>query len=280
MTDPAPANQIEPGLYVLGTPIGNLGDLSPRALETLMTARIIAAEDTRVTKRLLAGRETAATFVSLTEHNVEQRTPFLVESARTGVVALVSDAGTPSVSDPGSRLVQAAYDAGVTVRAAPGPSALSAALSVAGMDGSDAHFLGFLPRKRGERTQRITSAANAASTLVFFESPKRLSTSLRDVAEALGDPLVVVCREMTKLHEEAVRGRASELAQLFASTRGECTVVVQVPDDLGARASEAQVLEYLQEMRRAGAQRSKAAAEAARRFGIQRAAAYELWEEG
>jgi 16S rRNA (cytidine1402-2'-O)-methyltransferase len=279
MTDPAPVDEMAPGLYVLGTPIGNLGDLSPRTLETLLAARVIAAEDTRLTNRLLGGSESASTFVSLTEHNVEQRAPRLVDSAKTAVVALVSDAGTPAVSDPGARLVRAAHDAGVAVRSVPGPSALSAALSISGMDGADAHFLGFLPRKRGERLQRLSSAAQAAKTLIVFESPNRLSSSLNDVSAALGDPIVVVCREMTKVYEEAVRGHALELAERFTGTRGECTIVVEVPDGFGVSASHAGVAQYLQEMRRAGAQRSKAAAEAARRFGIQRAAAYDLWEE-
>ncbi len=278
MTDSLRIDTLPAGIYVLGTPIGNLGDLSPRVLNALLAADIIAAEDTRVTKRLLGTHSANGTFVSLTEHNVEERSPGLVQSARKGVVALVSDAGTPSVSDPGARLIEAAHDAGVAVRAIPGPSALSATLSVAGFDGSDAHFLGFLPRKSGDRLRRLTSAATSAKTLVFFESPNRLSASLLDVAEALDDPQVVVCRELTKVYEEVRRGRASELAERFSNARGECTVAVEVPADFDSQVSLAEVDEYLAEMNRAGAQRSKAAAEAAKRFGIPRAQAYELWE--
>jgi 16S rRNA (cytidine1402-2'-O)-methyltransferase len=213
--------------------------------------------------------------VSLTEHNVTQRAPELLEAARKAPVALVSDAGTPVVADPGARLVAAAHDAGVRVYAVPGPSALAAAVSVSGFEGSDVHFLGFLPRQRGERTARLQAAIAGAAVVVFFESPNRLGATLSELAEAHGDPLVTVCRELTKLHEEAVRGRASDLAPRFASARGECTVVVASPPR--PTAGEEDVRGYMAEMHRAGARRSPAAAEAARRFGIERQRAYTLW---
>jgi 16S rRNA (cytidine1402-2'-O)-methyltransferase len=193
-------------------------------------------------------------------------------------VALVSDAGTPVVSDPGARLVDAAHEAGIPVFAIPGPSALAAAVSVSGFAGDDVHFLGFLPRQQGERRRRLESAANAAGVLVFFESPGRLGPSLRDVADALVDPRVAVCRELTKLHEEVVRGRASALAQRFATTKGECTVVVEVPSAQPADAGEVQ--QYMAEMQRAGARRAAAAAEAAQRFSIARSLAYDAWPTG
>ncbi len=271
-------NDLAPGLYVVATPIGNLGDLSERAAAVLQAASLIAAEDTRALRTLATRVETGATSLSLTEHNVEARIPRLLEAAQEGVVALTSDAGTPLIADPGARAVEAAHDAGIPVFAVPGPSALAAAVSVAGFGGSDVHFLGFLPRGQGERRRRLAEAAGAAETLVFFESPRRLGAALGDVADALDNPTVVVCRELTKVHEEAVRGAASALAERFRETRGECTVVV---DTRGwAAGSDARELRaYLGEMREAGAQRSAAASAAARRFGVSRAEAYEAWPE-
>ena len=272
-------NELAPGLYVVATPIGNLGDLSERAAAVLRAATLIAAEDTRVLRTLATRVETSATALSLTEHNVEARIPRLLEAAREGVVALTSDAGTPLIADPGARAVEAAHEAGIPVFAIPGPSALAAAVSVAGFGGSDVHFLGFLPRAQGERRRRLAQAAEAADTIVFFESPRRLAASLADVAEALDDPAVVVCRELTKVHEEAVRGAASALAGRFRETRGECTVVVDT-SGWAAGSDERELRAYLAEMREAGARRSAAAALAARRFGVSRAEAYDAWPEG
>lgn len=267
-----------PGLYVVATPIGNLGDLSPRASEVLSAARLVAAEDTRTTGKLLKLTGSEARSLSLTEHNVEQRTPDVLEAAQRGVVALVSDAGTPLVADPGARLVAAAHREGVPVFAIPGPSALAAAISVAGFEGPSALFLGFLPRPKGERETLLRDSAREARMLVFFESPNRVATTLRELAELLDDPQVVVCRELTKLHEEVVRGAASELARRFEKTRGECTVVVQTPERPPGADDEDSVRQYMAEMQRAGARRSAAAAEAARRFGVAKEIAYAMWE--
>lgn len=272
----AAMTDLTPGLYVVATPIGNLGDVSPRALYVLATATVVAAEDTRTSGKLLKLAGGTAPMVSLTEHNVGSRSAQLVDAARQGVVALVSDAGTPLIADPGARLVEAAHAASVAVVAIPGPSALAAALSVCGFESSDAHFLGFLPRPQSQRLTRLRAAAAAASTLVFFESPNRLGATLGELAEALDDPEVVVCRELTKVHEEVVRGRASVLAPRFTTTRGEITVVVRImPREAG---DEVEVLAYLAEMKRAGARRSGAAAEAARRFRVSRQHAYDLWD--
>lgn len=271
-------NDFAAGLYVVGTPIGNLGDFSPRAREVLRAASHIAAEDTRVSGKLVRMAGGTGRMVSLTEHNVTQRAPELVAAALAGVVALVSDAGTPVVADPGGRLVDAAHRAGATVFAVPGPSALAAALSVSGFEGDDAHFLGFLPKAAGERRARLTEAAAAASVLVFFESPNRLAATLSELAESMADPEAAVCRELTKVHEEVVRGRASALAVRFAETKGECTVVVRC--EKKAATSDAEVREYMAQMQRAGARRSGAATEAARRFGIAKDTAYGMWDEG
>lgn len=266
---------LAPGLYVVATPIGNLGDLSPRARDVLAEASVVAAEDTRTSGKLLKLAGSSARLLSLTEHNVNERIPGLLETASDAVVALVSDAGTPVVADPGARLVEAAHATGVPVFAIPGPSALAAGLSVSGFAGDDVHFLGFLPRPAGERRERLKRAAGSAAVFVFFESPNRLAATLQELAQDHGDPEVAVCRELTKLHEETVRGKASELAGRFVGTRGECTVVVRSPER--AESGEEEVRAYLAEMERAGARRSGAAAEAARRFGIARQHAYDLW---
>jgi 16S rRNA (cytidine1402-2'-O)-methyltransferase len=266
-----------PGLYVVATPIGNLGDLSPRASAVLAQASVVAAEDTRVSGRLVREAGGAGRLVSLTEHNVTERAPELLRAAAEAVVALVSDAGTPAVSDPGARLVEAAHAQGVCVFAIPGPSALAAAVSVSGFDGSDVHFIGFLPKQKSERLARL--AGVTARTVVLFEAPGRLSGTLRELADTLGDPEVVVCRELTKLHEEVVRGRASTLLERFEGARGEVTLVVRNERER-ARAGEQELAEYMAEMQRAGARRSSAAAEAARRFGVPRTDAYALWDEG
>jgi len=269
--------ELQPGLYVVATPIGNLGDLSPRARDVLRDAAIVAAEDTRTTATLLRMAGSSARAVSLTEHNVDARIPELLAAAEESAVALVSDAGTPVVADPGARLVEAAHARGVRVFAIPGPSALAAAISVAGFEGTSVQFLGFLPRPKGERAETLRRAAASARVLVFFESPNRLEATLQELAELFDDPEAVVCRELTKVHEEVVRGRASELAERFAKTRGECTVVVRVPERPDSELDD--VREYMKEMQRAGARRSAAAVEAARRFGVSKDVAYGMWDE-
>jgi 16S rRNA (cytidine1402-2'-O)-methyltransferase len=262
------------GLYVVATPIGNLDDLSERAAEALRRAAVVAAEDTRTSGVLIRKVGSWARLVSLTEHNVESRIPELLPVAREGVVALVSDAGTPAIADPGARLVAAAHREGVPVFAVPGPSALAAALSVSGFDGPDAHFLGFLPRQQGARKGLLKHSAAAASILVFLATPGRLAKTLGEVAELLGDPETVVCRELTKLHEEVARGRASALAERFGDARGECVVVVEVP---GRAGDEEEMLHLVAAMKRAGARRAAAAAEVARLTGRTREEAYAAW---
>lgn len=269
-------NEFAAGLYVVATPIGNLGDLSPRARDVLAAAALVAAEDTRTSGTLLRLAGSSARAISLTEHNVAARAPEILGAAREGVVALVSDAGTPVVADPGARLVEAAHGAGVPVFAIPGPSALAAAISVAGFEGTSVLFLGFLPRPRGERLARLRHALAAAGVVVFFESPNRLAATLGELAGKCGDPEVTVCRELTKVHEEVVRGAASALAARFDGARGECTVVVQAPPREAASGDD--VRAYMAEMQRAGARRSAAAAEAAKRFAVAKDVAYAMWE--
>jgi 16S rRNA (cytidine1402-2'-O)-methyltransferase len=218
-------------MIILGaTPIGNLGDASTRLIQALGTMPIIAAEDTRVTQRLLAGLHIDARprLISMHDHNERDKAAELVELARESDVLVLSDAGMPTVSDPGFHLVEAAAAAGVAVTALPGPSAVLTALAVSGLPTDRFSFEGFLPRKPGERASALRALAHERRTMVFFESPNRLAAALTDMAAALGAARrVVVCRELTKLHEEVRRGTVSELAAWAAAgVRGEICIVV------------------------------------------------------
>lgn len=217
-------------ILLAATPIGNLGDASTRLRETLANATVIAAEDTRHTAQLLRLLEIEARpeLVALHDHNEHDRAASLVERAKHEDVVLVSDAGMPTVSDPGFRVVQLAAEQGVTVSAIPGPSAVITALAVSGLPTDRFAFEGFLPRKAGERTRLLRELAGERRTLVFFEAPSRLATSLADLSDAFGaDRPAAVCRELTKMYEEVKRGGLAELAE-WARTgvRGEIVVVV------------------------------------------------------
>ncbi|PPL18831.1 16S rRNA (cytidine(1402)-2'-O)-methyltransferase [Microterricola pindariensis] len=217
-------------IILAATPIGNLKDASVRLVEALGSATVIAAEDTRVTQRLLAalGIENRPRLIALHDHNEREKSIELVELAREGDVLVLSDAGMPTVSDPGFHLVDAAASAGVTVTALPGPSAVLTALAVSGLPTDRFTFEGFLPRKHGERVSTFTELRDERRTMVFFESPNRLAASLADMASVFGaERRVVVCRELTKFYEEVKRGTAAELAEWAASgVKGEICIVV------------------------------------------------------
>ena len=214
-------------LYVVATPIGNLGDVTARALEVLGSVDLIAAEDTRVTGRLLAAKSLRRPMTSYRAPVQRRALPRLLEALAHGDVAVVSDAGTPSISDPGQQLVAAAWEAGHQVVAVPGPSAVAAAVSVAGFGGPGYCFVGYLPRKPGELRRLFESLRDARRLTVAFESPHRIEKSLAVLAEALPDRQVAVARELTKLHEELLRGTAAELgARLAGRARGEITLVI------------------------------------------------------
>jgi len=217
-------------IILAATPIGNLGDASTRLRDALASVSIVAAEDTRTTQRLLAGLgiDARPRLIALHDHNERQRAADLVALAADEDVLLLSDAGMPTVSDPGYAVVVAAAEAGVTVTALPGPSAVITALAVSGLPTDRFTFEGFVPRKEGERRQTFTALADERRTMVFFDSPNRLAATLVDLAFVLGDDRrVVVCRELTKLHEEVRRGTAAELAAWAADgVRGEIAIVV------------------------------------------------------
>ncbi len=264
-------------LILAATPIGNLGDATRRLVDALGTVELVAAEDTRVAQRLLQGLgvEHRPRLIALHDHNERERAGDLVELAREQDLLVLSDAGMPTVSDPGYHLVQAAIAAGVTVTALPGPSAVLTALAVSGLPTDRFAFEGFLPRKDGERGRLLAGLAQERRTLVFFESPNRLAASLADLATHFGsDRRVVVARELTKLHEEVRRGTATELAAWAAEgVRGEIVIVVDgAPErvvELGAGVQQVLLLQA------DGVRLKEAATQVAVETGLSRRELYE-----
>jgi 16S rRNA (cytidine1402-2'-O)-methyltransferase len=246
----AEAEPLAPGLHVVATPIGNLSDITLRAIATLAAADAVIAEDTRVSHNLLAHYGVTTPLIAYHEHNAATVRPHLLKRLAEGAaLALISDAGTPLVSDPGYKLVAEALEAGVHVTSAPGPSALLAALVVAGLPTDRFFFEGFLPPKSAARRARINQLAAIPATLVFFESPRRLAEMLADLSVELGDRPAAVARELTKMYETTVRGTLGELARRFAAEgppRGEIVVVVGPPDE-AAPVAEAELDQLLAE---------------------------------
>ena len=266
---------LPPGLYIVATPIGNLSDLSPRAAAILSRADLIAAEDSRVTAKLLRHIGARTPMTPYHDHNADRVRPGLVESMRTRAVALVSDAGTPLISDPGFKLVRDARDAGIRVTTIPGPSAAVAALTLAGLPTDRFAFFGFLPAKAGARAALISAAAGFDGTLVFYESGPRLAATLAALGDGLGDRDAAVVREISKTFEETVTGTLAELAERYADAppKGEIVVVVAPPAQ-AAPASDAELDAALTEaLTRLTA--SRAAAEVAERLGLPRRLVYE-----
>ena len=222
---------LSPGLYIVATPIGNLGDLSPRAAATLAAADVIAVEDSRVTAKLLRHIGVKRPMVAYHDHSGEGVRPALVARMATEAVALVSDAGTPLISDPGYKLVRDARAAGVKVVTIPGPNAAIAALTLAGLPTDRFLFVGFLPAKAKARADTIAEIASVRATLVFYESGPRLSASLTTLAEGLGNRDAAVARELSKMYEECVTGTLTDLAARYAEAppKGEIVIVVAPP---------------------------------------------------
>lgn len=238
-------------LYIVGTPIGNLGDLTPRAADAFRAADAICCEDTRVTAKLLAHLEISRPLIRCDENVIAARAPEIVERVLAGeIVAFASDAGMPSVSDPGQVLVDAAREAGADVEVIPGPSACVTALVASGIPCEHFFFEGFLPRKNGERVRRLQELAPVPGALLFYESPHRVAASLDAIAQVFPARTVALCRELTKLHEEVLRDKAPQLADTVrerGELRGEMVIVVAPPaaDELsglrGAVAADAHV---------------------------------------
>ena len=266
-------------LFVVATPIGNLGDLSARAASVLTAVSLIAAEDTRVARILLKGRPIHGRVVSYNEHNRGRRIPEILSALEDGDVALMSDAGTPAISDPGVELVAGARAGGHEVVSVPGPSSVVAALSVAGLRTTPFTFVGFLPRAQGELRRSLAAWLSRRETLVAFESPQRLRKSLQAVAETAPERRLAVCRELTKLHEEVFVGTAGQAIARFDEPRGEIVLVIEGADEpasgppVDAGAIEAEVAQ----MKSLGLSRAQASALLESRYGLGRRRAYELW---
>jgi len=235
-------------LYLVATPIGNLEDMSPRAIRILKEASLIAAEDTRHTGKLLKHFKIETPITSYFEHNKLNKLDFILEKLSTGDVALVSDAGTPAINDPGYELVRAALASNFDVLPVPGPSAPVAALTVSGLPTDSFLYLGYLPHKTSDRHHFIGNVANVTHTLIFLESPYRIVESLEDLLSVLGDRRICVAREMTKMFEEYWRGSVSGAVEYFKSqpARGEFTLVVEgKPKDANEKWTEEQLLEAI-----------------------------------
>jgi 16S rRNA (cytidine1402-2'-O)-methyltransferase len=267
---------LTPGLYIVATPIGNLSDLSPRAAATLAGATVIAVEDSRVTAKLLAHIGIRRPMLPYHDHNADRVRPELLARMRSEAVALVSDAGTPLISDPGYKLVRDAREAGIPVTTIPGPSAVVAALTLAGLPTDRFLFLGFLPPKGGPRAAAIAEVAAVRATLVLYESGPRLASALEALAVGLGNREAAVAREISKKFEETVTGTLSELAARYADAapKGEIVIVVAppgAPEAAGEEEIEAALAEAMTRL-----SPSRAAAEVAGTLGVPRRQAYEL----
>ena len=268
-----------PDLYVVATPIGNLEDITLRALRILGEVGLIAAEDTRVTRKLLARHEIDTPMTSYHEHNKRRKLPSLMSALETQDVALVSDAGTPGVSDPGYEFVRAASEAGVRVIPVPGPSAVTSALAVSGLPADQFVYIGFLPRRRGDRVRLLESLVSEQRSVVALEAPHRLRASLEDLLAKLGDRNMTVTRELTKLHEEVFRGSVSDALERFLEPRGEFTLVIEGATESNTSASPEEARRLLVGFRKEGLGAKESVARAAGESGLPRREVYRLWLE-
>ena len=268
-------------LYLVATPIGNLADITIRALDVLRAVDIIACEDTRHTRKLLAHYQISTKLVSYHEHNEDARAEELARKLTAGAsVAVVSDAGTPGICDPGFKVVGRAIEAGANVIAIPGACAFVLAAVTSGMGTDAIYFGGFLPARSGERRRRLAEVADIPATLVFYETPHRIAASLTDCASVLGGRNAAAARELTKLHEETRRGTLNELAKYYAenAAKGEFVVVIErAGENQESAASEPdQFAARVAEFEKEGLDRRAAMRKAAKEFGLARAEAYRL----
>src|SRR5689334_8875187 len=266
-------------LYLVATPIGNLADITHRALQVLKDVDLIACEDTRHTHKLLNHYGITTKTISYYEHNEQQRASELIERMKQGMnIAVVSDAGTPSISDPGFRLVRAAIENEITIVPVPGPSALITALIAAGLPTDEFFFAGFLPSRATARRGRLAELQSVPGTLIFYEAPHRLAETLKDVYEILGEREAVVARELTKLHEEIKRGRLSVLTADYADQkqdlRGEIVVLID-RNVIGVPVkNETSIAALVDQFEHDGLDHRAALKKAARELGLSRAEAY------
>jgi len=264
-------------LYVVATPIGNLEDISLRALRTLREVKLIAAEDTRKTKRLLITYDIKTPMTSYHEHNKWTKLDYILNCLEGGDVALVSEAGMPGMSDPGYELIMACAQRGVPVVPIPGPSIVITALVVSGLPTEKFIYLGFLPHKSNGRRRRLESVADDYGTIVVLESPHRLLAALHDILLVLGDRKVAVCRELTKVHEEVFRGTISQAIEHFTEPRGEFTLVIEGEGEKDKPQLTEAIKKQLHHMRRSGVTAKEAIAKVARETGLSKKELYRAW---
>lgn len=271
-------------LYLVGTPIGNLGDLSPRAQETLETVDFIAAEDTRVTRKLLSYFGISKPLVSYYQHNLRERGEEIAGRIAAGEsCALVTDAGMPAISDPGEDLVRLCAARGIEVISVPGPAAVVTALALSGLSASRFTFEGFLSTNRPGRKEHLDSLRDERRTMIFYEAPHKLRTTLDDLLTAFGDRRIALCRELTKLHEEVIRTTLSEAAERYRETapRGEFVLVVEgAPPEQPQKAPLSEAVSLAQSLMKSGLAPAPAAKEAARRTGCKKSEIYKLLTGG
>ncbi len=264
-------------LYLVATPIGNLEDVSLRALRTLREVGLIAAEDTRRSRQLLNKYEIKTPLVSYHEHNKWARMGYILDFLAGGDVALVSDAGMPGMSDPGYELIVAANKRGFPVVPIPGPSVVITALVVSGLPTGRFIYLGFLPRRAGSRRRLLESVVSEEGTIVALESPHRLRATLDDILSVLGDRRVAVCRELTKIHEEVFRGVTSQALAYFTQPKGEFTLVIAGREGEGKPQLTEDVERQLHSMRLCGVTAKEAIARLAKETGLSRRELYRAW---
>jgi 16S rRNA (cytidine1402-2'-O)-methyltransferase len=266
-----------PALYVVATPIGNLEDITLRAIRTLKEVKLIAAEDTRKTRQLLTSYSIQTPTTSYYEHNKLTKLEYILNRLQNEDVALVSDAGMPGISDPGYELISAVIRLNIPVIPIPGPSAVPTALAVSGLPTDSFVYLGFLPHKASGRRRLIKSRAEEKSTLVLLESPHRLTESLQDMLEILGDRQIAVCRELTKIYEEIFRGTLSLAIDHFSAPRGEFTLVVAGKTETAPAAADEKIEQELGLMKKAGLTAKEAIQKVSEETGLSRKELYRAW---
>ncbi len=263
-------------LYIIATPIGNLEDISLRALRLLGQVKLIAAEDTRTTRNLLKAYNIKASLTSYHEHNKQEKLGYILTCLKEGDVALVSDAGMPGLSDTGYELISAAIKEGIPVVPVPGASAVLAGVVVSGLPTDQFVYLGFLPRKNQERRRFLQSISDEPRTIVFFEAPHRLLRTLKDVNDILGDRQLAVCRELTKIYEEIFRGTVNQAIEHFAVPRGEFTLILSGKVEQKPVVDE-HVIMKLRELHTKGYSARRAITEISQTNGIPRNKLYQMW---
>ena len=282
LNSPTDSTKNTPGkgtLYVVATPIGNMDDITLRAIKVLDQVDLIAAEDTRHTGKLLKYHNIKSHQISYHEHNEKERTPLLIERIESGSsIALVSNAGTPTVSDPGYMLLQSAVEKGIRVIPIPGASAVVAALSISGLPTDSFIFIGFCAKKKAKRLKQLQELAEEKRTLMFYEGPGRILAFMKELTDVMGDRYGVLCREMTKLHEEFLRGRLSELIDSLShrpAVKGECTLLVKGCEENKEVSKDVIRAELIEALGKKGGKISEVSRIIAKKYGLSRNKVYD-----